>query len=68
MVTFTVGIGVSMATQAPLGSRKTDILMGIAVGPLLFTLLNARFLAIHGIALGRASEEIFRGDRLPTLP
>lgn len=68
MVSFTVGIGVSMATYASLGSMKPDIVISMAVGPLLFTLVSARFLATYGIALGRASEEIFRGDRLPILP
>jgi hypothetical protein len=57
-----------MATHAPLGSKHPDIFISMAAGPLLFALVGAHQLAAHGIALGQASEEIFRGDRLPTLP
>jgi hypothetical protein len=56
-----------MAPPAPRSSSKPDILISIAVAPLLLALVSTRFLGSQGIAWGRASEEIFRGDRLPTL-
>lgn len=44
-----------------------DIFLTCATGPLLFGLLAAK--AIAGVIqdLGLASEEVFRGDRLPVL-
>lgn len=54
-----------MANSAPRSLRKPDILISVAVAPLLFALVTARFLGTQGIAWGRASEEIFRGDRSP---
>ncbi|MGD1906538.1 MAG: hypothetical protein ACFB0C_11155 [Leptolyngbyaceae cyanobacterium] len=39
----------------------------MATAPLLFVLMGARHIAEQGTVFGRASEEIFRGDRLPTL-
>lgn len=45
----------------------TEILLSVATVPLLVALLGSKALAELLHSLGSASEEIFRGDRLPTL-
>lgn len=42
--------------------------LGAATIPLLFGSISARALGRVFGALGEASEELFRGDRLPVLP
>ena len=42
--------------------------LGAATVPLLFGTVSARSLGQIFGALGEASEELFRGDRLPVLP
>ncbi|HEY9648932.1 MAG TPA: hypothetical protein V6C88_21310 [Chroococcidiopsis sp.] len=44
-----------------------DILISLATGPMLLTLVGGRVLGALMINLGQASEELFRGDRLPIL-
>lgn len=45
-----------------------NLLVSASAFPLLLGLASGRLLA-HGLTqLGRSSEEIFRGDRLPPLP
>jgi hypothetical protein len=44
-----------------------DVLVSITTTPLLLSLLGGRVLTEILQDLGKASEEIFRGDRLPIL-
>lgn len=44
-----------------------DIMLGVATIPLLVGLVGTKLIARTVIELGQASEEIFRGDRLPLL-
>lgn len=46
---------------------STDILLSMATIPVLLGLVGARAIAEGIVELGRASEEVFRGDRLPVL-
>jgi hypothetical protein len=45
----------------------TEILVSLGTVPLLVGILGARAIAATLLELGEASEEIFRGDRLPIL-
>jgi hypothetical protein len=45
----------------------TEVLLSVATVPLVLGLLGSRALANLFRDLGQASEEIFRGDRLPIL-
>jgi hypothetical protein len=45
----------------------TKIMVGLGTVPLLFVLVGSRTLAEMMTSMGQASEEIFRGDRLPVL-
>jgi len=54
----------SMAT-AP---TRTRLLVSLATGPFLVGLVAGRALEHLLQDLGKASEELFRGDRLPALP
>ena len=45
-----------------------ELLVSLATAPLLLTLMAARRLAEELQTTGIASEELFRGDRLPLLP
>lgn len=47
--------------------RTTDVLIGLATGPLLVALVAGRAIAQAMKEVGEASEELFRGDRLPVL-
>ncbi len=46
----------------------TDLLVSLASAPLLTTLVAGHAVARSLIQLGISSEELFRGDRMPTLP
>jgi hypothetical protein len=45
-----------------------DFTIALSTLPLIALLTSAAFVAESWTRLGQASEEIFRGDRLPTLP
>ncbi|NJR65837.1 MAG: hypothetical protein HC772_11760 [Leptolyngbyaceae cyanobacterium CRU_2_3] len=45
----------------------TQILLSMSTAPVLMFLIGSKALATAIIELGQASEEIFRGDRLPIL-
>jgi hypothetical protein len=45
----------------------TQILLSLGTAPLLLVLIGSKALATAMTELGQASEEIFRGDRLPIL-
>jgi hypothetical protein len=47
--------------------RLAGIWVGLGTAPLLVGLLGARAIAAAMQEMGAASEEIFRGDRLPIL-
>lgn len=49
------------------GPTLANILVGVATAPVLAGLWGAQALHKSTIALGQASEELFRGDRLPVL-
>lgn len=46
---------------------SSELLLGLATAPLLVGLLASKALAELVQDLGQASEEVFRGDRLPVL-
>lgn len=46
----------------------TDILLSLATGPVLLGVLSLQAISSSLQTLGLASEEVFRGDRLPVLP
>jgi hypothetical protein len=57
-------------TQVSQGANLTipsTLIVGCATVPLLFGLLSARAAADLMMTIGSASEEVFRGDRLPVL-
>jgi len=60
--------------QFPTVSRQmnsfgaSSVVISLITGPLLVTLMGARALAEALTQAGVASEELFRGDRLPNLP
>jgi len=47
--------------------KPEEILLGLVTVPFLAGLVVARTLANTMVAVGQSSEELFRGDRLPTL-
>jgi hypothetical protein len=49
------------------GPTLANLLVGAATAPVLAGLWGAQALLESTIALGQASEELFRGDRLPVL-
>ncbi len=49
------------------GPTLSNLLVGVATAPILAGLWGAQALHKSTIALGQASEELFRGDRLPVL-
>ncbi|NET31258.1 MAG: hypothetical protein F6K19_04570 [Cyanothece sp. SIO1E1] len=53
--------------DAPGCQSLPELLVSAAVGPLLLGILGSRGLAELMQQIGQASEEIFRGDRLPVL-
>lgn len=48
-------------------TQPIELWLSLAVSPLLLSYLALRFLDHWLIELGRESEEVFRGDRLPLL-
>ncbi len=54
-----------LSIALPLASTVT---LGLATAPALALLTAARLMNEQAIALGKASEELFRGDRLPSRP
>jgi len=55
---------------APLSSNRhwsPDVVISVMTGPVLLGLLGARAIAEGLYQLGLASEELFRGERLPIL-
>jgi hypothetical protein len=48
-------------------ANSPTLLLSLATAPFLVGLLAARALAQTLIDVGQASEEVFRGDRLPVL-
>jgi hypothetical protein len=44
-----------------------EVLVGLATAPVLLALIGGRAVALAMQELGEASEELFRGDRLPVL-
>ena len=46
---------------------SVDMLLSLATGPLLLGAIAAESLARTLTEVGKASEEVFRGDRLPVL-
>lgn len=53
-----------MPRQTPV---PCDVMLALSTVPLVIGLLTLRTLSDAVISLGQASEEIFRGDRLPVL-
>ena len=49
-------------------SIPNDLLLQLGTGSLLLGLIGGKAVAQAAKAIGQASEEIFRGDRLPVLP
>lgn len=47
--------------------KPEEILLGLVTVPFLAGLVVARSLASMMVTVGQSSEELFRGDRLPTL-
>ena len=55
------------ALPQPLTQTTLDVLVGATALPLLGGIVGARLLSQALTQLGQASEELFRGDRLPLL-
>ena len=49
-------------------SIPNDFLLQLGTGSLLLGLIGGKAVAQAARAIGQASEEVFRGDRLPVLP
>jgi hypothetical protein len=49
-------------------SIPNELLLQLGTGSLLLGLVGAKAVAQAVKAIGQASEEVFRGDRLPVLP
>jgi hypothetical protein len=45
----------------------TEILLSLSTAPLLLVLIASRAVATMVQEMGKSSEEVFRGDRLPVL-
>ncbi|MBD2179923.1 hypothetical protein H6S82_12100 [Planktothrix sp. FACHB-1355] len=54
--------------NVPQAIIPTEILLTLATGPLLFGMLCGKATLDSIKSLGEASEEVFRGDRLPAIP
>ncbi|MEL7357934.1 MAG: hypothetical protein AAFN40_15365 [Cyanobacteria bacterium J06560_6] len=61
----TVGRNAHPKLSVPL---PVPIMVSVATAPLLALLVSGRWVAQGLIEMGTSSEELFRGDRLPTLP
>lgn len=55
------------AMTARNGHPSLDVVVSMMTGPFLLGLIGARAIADGLTQLGLASEELFRGERLPTL-
>lgn len=53
--------------NTPKSEIPTDLLLSLAVAPMLLGVLSLQALGSWLEAAGIASEEVFRGDRLPIL-
>lgn len=53
--------------NTPRVTIPTDIILGLATGPLLVGILAAKASIELMQTIGKASEEVLRGDRLPSL-
>ncbi|MCG8367987.1 MAG: hypothetical protein MJA27_32235 [Pseudanabaenales cyanobacterium] len=53
--------------QLPTLPVSSELLISLATGPMLLGILSAKSLSEFGRQIGLASEEMFRGDRLPVL-
>lgn len=49
-------------------SIPNELLLQLGTGSLLIGLIGGKAVAEAAKAIGQASEEVFRGDRLPVLP
>jgi hypothetical protein len=49
-------------------SIPSEVLLQLGTGSLLLGLVGGKAVAQAARAIGQASEELFRGDRLPVLP
>lgn len=49
-------------------SIPNDLVLQVGTASLLFGLIGSKAVAQAAKAIGQASEEVFRGDRLPILP
>ncbi|MEA5447346.1 hypothetical protein VB780_02115 [Leptolyngbya sp. CCNP1308] len=57
----------SSSMSAPVARQSVEVAVGLLVPPVLLGILVARALADGLTQMGLASEQIFAGDRLPTL-
>jgi hypothetical protein len=57
----------SRSTSAPVARQSAEVAVGLLVPPVLLAVWAARALADGLTQMGLASEQIFAGDRLPTL-
>jgi hypothetical protein len=48
-------------------SSPANLLLALATSPFIVALVVIRSLAQTSVEIGQASEEVFRGDRLPIL-
>lgn len=55
-------------SSSPVRLVASDVAIGLMTGSLLLGLVGARAIANGVTQAGIASEELFRGERLPTLP
>lgn len=53
--------------KAPEAQIVSELWLSLAVGPFLVGILGGKAIAESLQAIGEASEELFRGDRLPVL-
>lgn len=58
-----------MSTSSSSSASKfpVDAALSLAIPPMLVGLMGAKMIAEAMLSLGQASEEVFRGDRLPVL-
>ena len=57
-----------MTEQTPQAPIPTELLLSLATGPVLLGILSMQAIGSWVQGAGVASEEVFRGDRLPVLP
>lgn len=64
---FSINPAEKGALNAPHATISTEILLSLTTGPLLLGILAGKASLEFLQAIGEASEEVFRGDRLPLL-